>query len=134
MAGKYIDFQFQKNDYGEAISYTESAPLVLAIRNILLSRPGNFPFNPSIGVNIKKYQFDILDETEISAIQKEIDRAIVELVPDAHLVKTTVRKIDQDNKSYLGISVSADISGEDTTANFVLLQEGNDIKIFNETY
>jgi len=49
----YTDFEFELGDYGKAVEYNDENAIILAVRNILLSKPGNFPFNPSIGMNIK---------------------------------------------------------------------------------
>lgn len=131
----YTDFQLVTGKYDKAEEFNDSNAIVLAIRNILLSRPGNFPFNPSVGLNIKKYQFDLLDDNEIDMIQKELDKDISLFVPDADLVNTVVTKVEgDDGKVYLGISISANISGEDTTVNFIISKEENEVKIFNEIY
>lgn len=131
---KFLDYQFEKSDYDSAKEYKDADALVLAIRNILLSRPGNFPFHPSVGVNIKKYQFEFLDETEVRNIQKEIDRAISECIPNIDAVSTIVRKIERDGKVYLAISINSSLNGNESTANFLLTQDHKDIKIFNEIY
>ena len=131
---KYLDYQLEKSDYDSAKEYKDGDALVLAIRNLLLSRPGNFPFHPSVGVNIKKYQFEFLDDTEVRTIQKEIDRAISECIPNIDAVSTIVRKIEKDNHVYLAISINSTLNGTDSTANFLLTQEHDDIKIFNEIY
>ena len=54
---KFIDFQLEQGDYTKAKEYEGVNATILAIRNILLSKPGNFPFNPSIGMDIRQYQF-----------------------------------------------------------------------------
>lgn len=132
---KYVDFQLEKDEYDSSRQHDDSDALILAIRNILLSRPGNFPFNPSIGVNIRKYQFELIDNTQIASIQKEIDRAIGECIPDINSVSTIVRRIDdEDGKPYLAISINSSLNGNEKTANFLLRQDGNDVKIFNEIF
>lgn len=130
---KYTDFQFEKSEYDRAKEYNNTDAIVLAARNVLLSKPGNFPFNPSIGVNIRKYQFEFLDSTQILAIQKEIDKALAACVPGLDTIETVVRKIDtEDGVPYLGISIRSILDGHERDINFLLVQDGLDVKIFNE--
>lgn len=130
---EYTDFQLQQGEYGKAEEYIDSDAVVLAIRNILLSRPGNFPFNPSIGMNIKKYQFDLLDDQTISSIESELNRQIGQYIPALGGVVVYVTMVnDENDKPYLCISVGADIKGEPTTANFILKQDGANVEVFNE--
>lgn len=131
---KYTDFQLEKGKYNKAKEHTDTNALVLAIRNILLSRPGNFPFNPSIGLNIKKYQFDILDDNTLKSIKNEIDRSVAILVPDANLIDIQLRTIREYDNTYLGISIFASMNGNENTVNFLIVKENDDIKIFNEIY
>lgn len=131
----YTDFELSLGAYGKTTEYTDENAIILAIRNILLSRPGNFPFNPSIGMNIKKYQFDILDSQTIKDIQSELNREIATYIPNLGGVEVYVNKIDStDGIGYLGISVGANLNGEKITSTFILGQDENthEVKIFNE--
>ena len=130
---EYTDFQLKKGEYVKASEYYDEDAIILAIRNILLSRPGNFPFNPSIGMNIKKYQFDLLDDQTVSDIQSELDRQIAKYIPSLGNVSVQVVKVEDDNGlPYLGIAIAANMNGEKITSNFILGQEGQTVKVFNE--
>ena len=130
---EYIDFQLKKGEYVKASEYYDEDAIILAIRNILLSRPGNFPFNPSIGMNIKKYQFDLLDDQTVADIQSELDRQIAKYIPSLGNVSVQVVKVEDDNGlPYLGIAIGANMNGEKITSNFILGQEGQTVKVFNE--
>lgn len=130
---EYTDYQLEVGEYGKSKEFGDDDAVILAIRNLLLSRPGNFPFNPSIGINIKKYQFDLLDEETISDIKSEIDRQIAQYIPSLGNVEVKVLKIEDENlKPYLAISISSNISGNPVDANFLIGQDGDDIKVFNE--
>ena len=132
---KFTDFQFVQGDYGRAAEYTDDNAIVLAIRNIILSKPGNFPFNPSVGMNIKQYQFDLLDDTTISNINDELRRQIAMYIPDVGDVKSIITKVEDENGMfYLGISIGVNINGEGTTVNFILGQDGKTINVYNEIH
>ena len=131
---EYTDFQLTKGEYVKASEYYDEDAIILAIRNILLSRPGNFPFNPSIGMNIKKYQFELLDEQTLADIRSELDRQIAQYIPSLGNVSLYVTKVEADNGlPYLGISIGANMNGEKVTSNFIVGQDGDTVKVFNET-
>lgn len=130
---KYIDFQFEQGDYGKAREFTDENSIVLAIRNILLSKPGNFPFNPSLGMDIRQYQFEFLDDSTIDGIQKELNRQIAKYIPEIGGISIFVRRIDDENGiPYLCFSIQSNINGEDRTMNFIMNQTGEDVRVFNE--
>ncbi len=131
---RYVDYQMNKDQYGVNEKLFDINAIILAIRNILLSRPGNFPFDPSIGIDIKKYQFEFLDKETIFSIQTELNKAISKLIPDTTDVTIKVVKVDHDNNPYLGIAIGAAINEEEIEANFLFGQEGDIVKVFNEIY
>ena len=133
---KYKDYQFDLGEYNKASEYFDNDALILGIRNILLSRPGNFPFNPSLGMDIKKYQFDLLDDKTISDINKELGRQLSLYMPDLQNIQVNVSKVDGNNgEAYLGIIVMTTMNGENVNASFLLSKNENDIvSVFNETY
>ena len=76
MPAKYLDFGFFiKVNYGIAKEYRCWCN-ILAIRNLLFANLEIIHFHPSIGINIKKYQFDILDNETVNAIESEIQTAV----------------------------------------------------------
>ena len=135
MANKYTDFAPAQSEYTKAAEYYDDNAIILAVKNILLSRPGNFPFNPSIGMDIRQYQFELLDDKMISNIRKELDKQISKYIPDIGEVEVQVRKVDDDyGKAYLCFSIFANINGDDISENLVLSNNGTTIDVFNETF
>jgi phage baseplate assembly protein W len=131
---KYREVTFNEGVYGRAAEHTDSSAIVLAIRDILLSRRGNYPFNPTFGMNIQKYQFELLDATQLSVIKSELNNHIAEFLPAFQNVEIDVRKvIDNEGREMLGIAVSSRINGETTTTSFVLYEQNGSLEIVNET-
>ena len=131
---KYKDFTLSQSDYDSTAEYTDNDALILAIRNILLSRPGNFPFNPSIGMDIEKYKFDLLDDQTISNIQAELNRQIAEYMPDLQNIRVSIKAITgDDGNTYLGILVSTTMNGSIVDANFLLKENDDNVKIYGGT-
>ena len=130
----YKDFDFSAGEYGKASEYYDSSAIAVAIKNILLSRPGNFPMHPSLGMNIRKYQFEFLDDVTIKSIQNELKRSIGLYIPDASDVEIQVlKKTDNKNQPYLGIFVSIDLNGQEVISTFVVRNEQGMTRVYNET-
>lgn len=133
MPANYLDFGLFKGEYGVAKEFYDEDAIILAVRNLLLSKPGNFPFNPSIGLNIKQYQFDILDDTTLYIIESKIQDAIIKYIPELGDVEVYVRKVEDENgKPFLGIAILSPINGEKVEANFLIDNNGTTLKVFNE--
>ena len=130
---KYKDFTFEKGEYKKMAEYTDSDALILSIRNILLSRPGNFPFNPSIGMDISKYKFDLLDSQTISDIRTELNRQIAKYMPDLQNIQIDIRKVESNSgEAFLGISVVATKNGNIINNKFLLGKERDVVEVLNE--
>jgi phage baseplate assembly protein W len=136
----YRDFTFNKGIYGRAAEYTDTAAIILAIKNILLSRKGNFPFNPSFGMDIEKYQFDLLDSTKIQEIKSEINQQIARYLPSFQDVLVDVRiidnaeNVDADGRQMIGITVSTRINTETSTTSFLVFKRNGALNVVNETH
>jgi phage baseplate assembly protein W len=137
---QYRDFTFDQGIYGRAAEYTDTSAFILAIRNILLSRPGNYPFNPSFGMNVQKYQFDLLDDIQLNEIKSELNRQIARYLPSFQDVQVDVRKIDNvdgvdaDNREMVGISVMSKVGAETLASSFLLYKRNGTLNIINETH
>jgi phage baseplate assembly protein W len=137
---QYRDFTFDQGIYGRAAEYTDTSAFILAIRNILLSRPGNYPFNPLFGMNVQKYQFDLLDDIQLNEIKSELNRQIARYLPSFQDVQVDVRKIDNvdgvdaDNREMVGISVISKVGAETLASSFLLYKRNGTLNIINETH
>ena len=135
----FRDFTFDQGLYGRAAEYTDSSAVILAIRNILLTKKGNYPFNPSFGMDIERYQFDLLDEVQIGEIRSELARQIATFLPNFQNVVVDVRKVteaegvDADGREMIGISVSSKSGQQAVTSNFLLYKRNGTLNIINET-
>jgi phage baseplate assembly protein W len=136
---EYKDFIFKQGEYGKAEEVTDAAAVVLAIKNILLSRKGNFPFNPNFGMNLIKYQFDLINELSISDIKAELEEQIAKYIPSMENVFVDIRIVENPDetstfeRTMIGISISSNLNSEPLTSNFLLYKESDILRIFNET-
>jgi len=136
---QFKDFAFISGEYGKAKEFTDAAAVILAIKNILLTRKGNFPFNPNFGMNISKYQFDLLDEQSVAQIKAELEGHIAKYIPDLEDVFVEVQIVEDaeerlgTNQGVIGISITTTLNSEPINTSFLLYKENDVLQIFNET-
>jgi hypothetical protein len=105
----------------------------------LLTRKGNYPFNPSLGMNIEKYQFDLLDDIQLNEIKSELTRQISTYLPPFQDIQVDVRKIDNvegvdsDNREMVGISIISKVNSQTLSSSFLLYRKNGTLNIINET-
>lgn len=141
MATIFKDFQLNYGKYNRMNEVEGSSAFVLAVRNILLSKPGNFPLTPSLGMDIEQYLFEIADEYTLSSIKTELLNQISKYISNASSVRVEVELINDELnidgsmfRNILGISVSALVDGAATTTNFLLYKDHDLLNVYNETY
>ena len=143
MSVKYKDFSFNLGNYNKMEEYTDAPVFVLAVRNILLSKPGNYPFTPGLGIDIEQYMFDLADENTKSRIESNLNKQINEYIDNAQNVNVQVEILEDPTtdsegnpliRNILGISVFASVDGENITTNFLLYRDKNILNVYNETY
>jgi len=95
-----IDFNFTKKPVSNdvAVSYDEQA-VIRSIRNLLLTRHYERPFNPDLGSNIDMVLFEMVSPLNALTLQKEIETVISNYEPRAKM-KTISVQPNPDNNSY----------------------------------
>lgn len=95
-----IDFNFTRKPVSNdvAVSYDEQA-VIRSIRNLLLTRHYERPFNPDIGSNIDSVLFEMVSPLNALTLQKEIETVIDNYEPRAKM-KTISVQPRPDNNSY----------------------------------
>lgn len=131
----YKDIDFVMNEYGKLKEYTGANAAVLAIRNIILTKKGNFPLSPSLGLDIENYQFDFLDQTTVNQLKSDLLSQINTYVPSLENVSVQV-EIVEGNDEYpgnaIGIMVSAIGENEKLNASFLVTHDNENVNVFSE--
>ena len=131
----YKDIDFVMNEYGKLKEYTGANAAVLAIRNIILTKKGNFPLSPSLGLDIENYQFDFLDQTTVNQLKTDLLSQINTYVPSLENVSVQV-EIVEGNDDYpgnaIGIMVSAIGENEKLNASFLVTHDNENVNVFSE--
>jgi phage baseplate assembly protein W len=119
-----IDFTFTKKPVvGDvALSYDAQA-VIRSIRNILLTRHYEKPFNPDFGSNIDAILFEMVSPLSATSLEREIRTAVENYEPRARLSEVVVNP-QPDNNSY-SVSLSFYIENATLPTTVTLLLERN---------
>lgn len=134
---EYKDFTLNNGSNGSLEEYTGASATVLAIRNIILSRPENFPLTPSLGLDISKYEFDLGDSETMDTIKSDLQRQISLYVPSVDNVNAEVSLVEDDSKNgrfVLGFKVEAATANDNFTAYWLVEVQDGIPHVVNETY
>jgi phage baseplate assembly protein W len=76
-----------------------------SIRNILLTRRGERPFNPAFGSNLKQYLFEPADPITKASMEQEIRYSIGEQEPRVEIKNVDIQDDSDRNAYYITITV-----------------------------
>lgn len=127
---QYIDAVFDNISGSICDVYEDADAVVLAIKNLLLTRPGNYPESPQFGMNIKKYQFEELDDDTINSIKSELSYQINKFIPAIDITNIDVIKFlksNGDDINGIGIYVSININGNISDCHILTIKENEEI-------
>lgn len=130
----YQDFSFEKYN-GQSKVLNDAQSFVQAVQIILLSKPGNFPYKPDLGMNIGQYLFEYLDDDTIRDIKTELNYQIAKYLPGVGSLSIKIDRItDADGHDGLGIIIQSYINDNSVTVSMALLQWEHTIHIVHELY
>jgi phage baseplate assembly protein W len=116
-----IDFTFTKKPVvGDvALSYDAQA-VIRSIRNILLTRHYEKPFNPDFGSNIDALLFEMVSPLSASSLETEIRAAIDNYEPRAILNDVVVTALPDKNAYNVSLSFYIENATLPTTVTLLL--------------
>lgn len=119
-----IDFTFTKKPVvGDvALSYDELA-VVRSIRNLLLTKHYERPFNPDIGSNIDAILFEPISPVTATSLEKEVELVIKNYEKRAKLKQITI--VPYPDKNSYDITISFYIENATLPTSVTLLLERN---------
>jgi phage baseplate assembly protein W len=77
-----------------------------SIKNIVLTYPGERPFQPDLGSNIRRMLFEPIDDFTADSIKNEITLTINNYEPRARLIEVNVTPRDTDQSYYVDVLFS----------------------------
>lgn len=131
----YQDFSFNRSISGSTEVLSDVQSFVQAVQIILLTRRGNFPFRPWLGMNIGKYLFDYIDDDTINAIRTELNYQITRYLPSISSLNIKIDRIEDINgQSGIGIIIQSYLDGSAFTVTMAVLQNKKTVYIIHEVY
>jgi phage baseplate assembly protein W len=122
---KDLSMSFSRNRFTDDVSsVTNENSIKQAIKNLILTVPGEKPFQPLVGSRVYELLFEPLDPFTVDAIQDEIINTITQHEKRVQLINVDVTPIYENNK--INVTVEYQVVGvpiiEEIT--FVLQQLG----------
>ena len=117
------DVGYGLDDFQRMKVYSESESIARYILTILLTRPGNYPGLPHIGLNVKQLLYDDLNEFNATSLKEQIYEQCSALLP--HIIGNDVYEglIEYNGTTFLLIRVSVEIDSKMQTINYAFYQD-----------
>ena len=107
-----ISASFQINPLNRDLIQLKNANAIArSIRNLIMTVPGERPFNPVLGSQVTNLLFETLDKLTASSIKSEIENTIVNFEPRVRLNEVTVDARPDNNQ--FDVSIQYNIIGID---------------------
>ena len=88
---KDISATFQTNPLNsDLIALKNENAISRSIRNLILTQPGDRPFQPDLGSEVYESLFETLDQITASSVQQQIENTIIKYEPRVDLRDVTV--------------------------------------------
>ena len=88
---KDISATFQTNPLNsDLIALKNENAISRSIRNLILTQPGDKPFQPDLGSEVYESLFETLDQITASSVQQQIENTIIKYEPRVDLRDVTV--------------------------------------------
>jgi len=120
---RFADFltNFDLNPITDELSrVTNEEAVKMSIRNLILTNPGERPYEPTIGAGIKKILFEPMDDITAIALTNEITTTIKNYEPRASLEDVSITANEIDQSYYVNILFSMINSTQVSQMSFVL--------------
>lgn len=107
---KDVSATFKANPINfDIIAIRNENAIARSVRNLILTEPGDVPFNPNIGSNVNALLFENMDNLTAESIASEIENTIENYEPRVSLQQTIVTPIFDDNE--FNVRIVYDIIG-----------------------
>lgn len=103
-------FQVSALNY-DLISLKNENAIARSLRNLVLTLPGEKPFNQNLGSNVSKSVFENMDNISATIIQSEIENTINNFEPRVKLLNVDVKPNYDDNE--FNVTIRYEIIGID---------------------
>jgi len=109
---KDIDLTFTAKPSGEIYKKVDAAAVKQAVKNLLLTSPGEKPFNPQFGGGLNRLLFELLDDDAEDEIDDLIRISISNFEPRALVVSTDIKPAPDSNSIRVTVVFQVRNTGE----------------------
>jgi phage baseplate assembly protein W len=81
-----------KNNFHQMEMREDKVALAQVIQNLLFTEKGTYPNQPSLGIGIENYLFELADKGTLTTLKDEIKAQIEKFSPTEYLVENNVKK------------------------------------------
>jgi phage baseplate assembly protein W len=92
-----IDLAFLARPSGDVYKKTDAAAVKQAVKNLLLTSPGEKPFKPRFGAGLGGLLFELIDDDAEEEIDEAIRTAITNYEPRARVINTDINVAPDNN-------------------------------------
>jgi hypothetical protein len=104
----FLDFNdFRKPKYSEDLM-----ALVQLVINLIFLVPGTYPDSPSMGINIKDFQFERATSSKIGELEDLINSQIIKYIQSNQIQGVTLNMQTDKHTNYKYLAVTLNISKE----------------------
>ena len=119
---KDLDMSFKVHPlYADIIPVVELDAIRNAIRILLLTEPGEKPFNPDFGAGLKSYLFEPFDEIIAEIISERIKRAFKLFEPRVDISEVIV--VERIDRNALEVTIIGTIVNQEAEVEITTLLE-----------
>lgn len=76
------EMDFKLNNFNQQEIYTGVMAYAHRIKNLLFMKPGDFPTQPAMGINIQSYRYQVMDDLISGALREELANQISSYIVD----------------------------------------------------
>ena len=115
-----MKISFLKNPVTDDVSQVKDTQAIRdAVRNIILTRFGERPFNPTFGSSVNDLLFENADQFLGDTLKDEIITAVENFEPRATVLRTDIYLLEESNE--IEVEIEFQIVGQPLTQNVTFL-------------
>lgn len=97
------ELSLEYDDYQKPLEKDNLMGLARLILNLLFLEPGTYPNSPEMGINIQKYQFELMTKDFEGTLQSKITEQIDTYISSSSIRQILVKTLVKDSKKTIGI-------------------------------
>lgn len=120
------ELQLSINNVNKPTELSGKEAWIQLITNLLFLKPGSFPSQPDMGIDISRYEYEFIDEA-MSDIESRIYQQVTTYLPEVPFQQVDVSKVMMGGIPVVVIAITLEIPkvGYDTSVLAITKRPGN---------